>query len=229
MTLRSSLMTLRLHKEGRTIIPVSFLIICGILAGVYSLTQGTAAIYLFYLLALGGVVFFGLILKFFRNPAFEIPLNPNHILSPCDGKVVVIEDVMDTVYFNETVTQISVFMSPLNVHVNRNPIGGIVQHYQYIKGEFLVAFDPKSSERNERTFVVTKNEKVTVAYKQIAGYVARRICCYLKAGDKVEQGAEFGFIKFGSRVDILIPKSCKVQVNLDEIVKGGRSVLAVIA
>ncbi|MBX7240765.1 MAG: phosphatidylserine decarboxylase family protein [Bacteroidia bacterium] len=221
-------MTFRLHREGRTIIPVSFLIIAGILAGVYFLTKDSAGIYFFYLLLVTGIVFFGLILNFFRNPSFDIPFDSNHILSPCDGKVVVIEEVMDSVYFNEKVTQISVFMSPLNVHVNRNPIGGTVQYYRYIKGEFLVAFDPKSSERNERTYVVTKNDKITVAYKQIAGYVARRICCYIKEGDKVAQGAEFGFIKFGSRIDILIPVSCKVKVQLDEVVKAGRSVLAVI-
>ncbi len=217
-----------LHREGKTIIPVSFGIIAAILTGVYFLTKDSTAIWLFYLLSLTGLVFFGLILNFFRNPEFEIPVNANHILSPCDGKVVVIEDVFDKTYFNDTVTQISVFMSPLNVHVNRNPIGGIVQYYRYIEGEFLVAFDPKSSERNERTFVVTKNEKITVAYKQIAGYVARRICCYVKEGDKVEQGAEFGFIKFGSRVDILIPKTVKIKVNLEEAVLGGRSVLAEI-
>ncbi len=217
-----------MHREGRTIIPVSFLLIAGILLGVYFLTKDNAGIYFFYLLLLIGVVLFGLILNFFRNPSFDIPFNPNHILSPCDGKVVVIEEVMDSVYFKEKVTQISVFMSPLNVHVNRNPIGGTVQYYRYIKGEFLVAFDPKSSERNERTFVVTKNDRVTVAYKQIAGYVARRICCYIKEGDKVAQGVEFGFIKFGSRIDILIPVSCKVKVQLEEVVKAGRSVLAVI-
>lgn len=217
-----------LHREGKTIIPVSFGIVAAILALVYFLTKDSVAIWLFYILALTGLVFIGLVLNFFRNPEFSIPTNPAHILSPCDGKVVVIEDVFDKTYFNDTVTQISVFMSPLNVHVNRNPIGGVVQYYRYIQGEFLVAFDPKSSERNERTFVVTKNDKITVAYKQIAGYVARRICCYVKEGDKVEQGGEFGFIKFGSRVDILIPKNVKIKVNLEEVVWGGRSVLAEI-
>lgn len=217
-----------LHREGKTIIPVTFGIISAILALVYFFTKDSAAIWLFYLLALTGLVFIGLVLNFFRNPSFAIPTNPNHILSPCDGKVVVIEDVFDTTYFNDTVTQISVFMSPLNVHVNRNPIAGVVQYYRYIQGEFLVAFDPKSSERNERTFVVTKNDKITVAYKQIAGYVARRICCYVNEGDKVEQGAEFGFIKFGSRIDILIPKKVKIKVNLEEVVLGGRTVLAEI-
>lgn len=221
-------MTYTLHREGKTIIPVSLLIIGAILALTYFLTKDSAAIYFFYLLALTGCVFFGLILNFFRNPHFDIEINDNHIISPCDGKVVVIEEVFDKVYFNEKVTQISVFMSPLNVHVNRNPIGGVVKYYRYIKGEFLVAFDPKSSERNERTFVVTQNDKVTVAYKQIAGYVARRICCYVGEGQKVEQGAEFGFIKFGSRVDILIPTSCKVKVNLEEVVKGGRTILATV-
>lgn len=217
-----------LHREGKTIIPVSFLIIASILALVYWLTAGTAAVYFFYLLAVVGVVLWGLVLNFFRNPIFDITLNDNHILSPCDGKVVVIENIMDNLYFNDTVTQISVFMSPLNVHVNRNPIGGVVKYYRYIPGEFLVAFDPKSSERNERTYVVTQNEKATVAYKQIAGYVARRICCYVKEGDQVQQGAEYGFIKFGSRIDILIPTSAKVKVNLEQKVLAGRTILAEI-
>ena len=217
-----------LHREGKTIIPVTFGIIGAILALVYFFTKDSGLIWLFYLLALTGLVFIGLVLNFFRNPAFAIPTNPNHILSPCDGKVVVIEDVFDKTYFNDTVTQISVFMSPLNVHVNRNPIAGVVQYYRYIQGEFLVAFDPKSSERNERTFVVTKNDKITVAYKQIAGYVARRICCYVNEGDNVAQGAEFGFIKFGSRIDILVPKNVKIKVNLEEVVLGGRTVLAEI-
>lgn len=217
-----------LHREGKTIIPVTIIIIGAILTGIYFLTKDSVAIWLFYILTLVGLVFIGLVLNFFRNPEFDIPTNPNHILSPCDGKVVVIEDIFDKTYFNDTVTQISVFMSPLNVHVNRNPIGGIVQYYRYIQGEFLVAFDPKSSERNERTFVVTKNDKITIAYKQIAGYVARRICCYVKDGDNVSQGGEYGFIKFGSRVDILIPKGIKIKVNLQEIVFGGRTVLAEI-
>lgn len=217
-----------LHREGKTIIPVSFLLIAAILAGTFFLLKGTAVFWLFYVLAAGGLVFFGLVLNFFRNPIFEISQDANHILAPCDGRVVVIEETYDKVYFNEKVTQISIFMSPLNVHVNRNPIGGVVKYYRYIPGEFLIASDPKSSERNERTFVVTQNDKITVAYKQIAGYVARRICCYIKEGEQVAQGGEFGFIKFGSRMDILIPSSCKVKVKLEDVVKGGRTVLATL-
>ncbi|MFN0202000.1 MAG: phosphatidylserine decarboxylase family protein [Bacteroidia bacterium] len=216
-----------LHREGKTIIPVSFLIIAAIVGLTYYFTKD-CCIWVAYLLGTVGLVFFGLVLNFFRSPSFTVPVNPNHLISPCDGKVVVIEEVQDDVYFKGKVRQISIFMSPLNVHINRNPISGTVKHAEYIKGEFLVAFDPKSSERNERTFIVVQNEKTTVAFKQIAGYVARRICYYVKPGDKVQQGEEFGFIKFGSRIDILMPLSCKVKVNLEEVVWGGRSVIAEI-
>ena len=216
-------MTLRMHREGKTIIPVSFLLLL-IPALLWAwFFQGSIWM---WLLPITSGVLFGLILNFFRNPIIHPATNPADILSPCDGKVVVIEEVEDTVYFNAKVRQISVFMSPLNVHVNRNPIGGTVVFQKYFPGEFLVAFDPKSSERNERTYVVTKNDGLTVAYKQIAGFVARRIICYIKEGDTVKQGEEYGFIKFGSRIDILIPLDAKVKVQLNEVVKAGRSVLA---
>ena len=219
-------MTLRFHREGRKIIPVAFILIGVILSLLFFLLKGGPWIWLCYLLSIGGLVLFGLVLNFFRNPVIGINPDEGQILSPCDGKVVVIEEVEDKVYFHDKVRQISIFMSPLNVHVNRNPIGGEVKHAAHIPGEFLVAFDPKSSERNEQTYVVTANDQVTVAYKQIAGYVARRICCYIKEGDQVEQGEEFGFIKFGSRIDILMPLSCKVLVNLEDKVLAGRSIIA---
>jgi phosphatidylserine decarboxylase len=221
-------MTLRFHKEGNTIIPVAFCLILAVVGLSYIFLRDSSLVAIAYILGIGGAVLFGLILNFFRNPLIPVQKNDNQILCPCDGKVVVIEEVYDDVYFKDKVRQISIFMSPLNVHVNRNPISGVVKYAKYIQGEFLVAFDPKSSERNERTFIVAENEKVTVAYKQIAGYVARRICYYVKEGDKVAQGEEFGFIKFGSRIDILMPLSCKVKVSLEEIVKGGISVIAEI-
>jgi phosphatidylserine decarboxylase len=175
---------------------------------------------------LGGLVLFGLILNFFRNPEIIAEQNIQNILSPCDGKVVVIEEIQDEEYFNKKVIQVSIFMSPLNVHVNRNPIGGKVKYMKYHKGKFLVAFNPKSSTLNEHTYVVTENENITIGYKQIAGYVARRIKCYIKENDEVIQGTEYGFIKFGSRIDLLLPTDCEISVSLGDTVKAGRSVIA---
>lgn len=221
-------MAYRLHREGRKILPIAFLLIGALLALIYFLLSGSAWIWLAHLLALGGLVLFGLIVNFFRNPEVQVSRNDQHVLCPCDGKVVVIEEVLDTVYFHDKVLQISVFMSPLNVHVNRNPIGGEVKFCEYYPGKFLVAFDPKSSELNERTYVVTDNGRVQIGYKQIAGYVARRICCYIKKGDRVQQGEEYGFIRFGSRIDILLPLTAAVKVKLGDITKAGVTVLAEI-
>jgi phosphatidylserine decarboxylase len=188
----------------------------------------TSLAFLSYLIIAGGIVLFGLIVNFFRDP--EVPVEPNddHIFAPCDGKVVVIEEVYDKHWFKENVTQVSIFMSPLNVHVNRNPISGVVRFFRYFPGKYLVAFDPKSSEFNEQTCIVAENDKVAVMYKQIAGYVARRIIWYIHEGDEVDQGDEFGFIRFGSRIDLLFPASCKVQVQLNEVVKAGLSVIATV-
>ena len=222
-------MTLTFHREGNRIIPIALVLILAIILGAYVLLKDTPAAFVTYLLAGGGLVLFLLILNFFRNPTIPVSPNDAHILAPCDGKVVVIEEIHDDVYFHDTVTQISIFMSPLNVHVNRNPIQGVVKFVKYFKGKYLVAFHPKSSSLNERTYVVTENDQVTVAYKQIAGYVARRIKWYIKEGDQVEQGAEYGFIKFGSRIDVLLPTTCKVQVNLEDKVKAGISVLAQVS
>ena len=214
-------MTTRLHKEGKTIIPVSFVLIALIVAGAFALHPVLA-----YVLGAAGLVFFLLVLNFFRNPEFPIPQNENHLLAPCDGKVVVIEEVRDDVYFHDTVMQVSIFMSPLNVHVNRNPIGGTIRFLRYFPGKYLMAFDPKSSQLNEQTYVVAENERVAVAYKQIAGFLARRIKWYIAENDVVEQGAEYGFIRFGSRIDILMPLSCKVKVGLGQKTLAGRTVVA---
>ena len=212
---------MRLHREGNIIIPVTFIILAAIIGGGYLINPIVAVI-----LLPAGLIFFGLILNFFRNPVFEIEENLNHILSPCNGQVVVIEEIQDELYFKGPVIQISVFMSPLDVHVNRNPIGGEVKMLKYLPGKFLMAFNPKSSTDNEQNYVVTANEKVTVAYKQIAGFLARRIRWYIEEGDKVSQGAEYGFIRFGSRIDILVPTDSKIKVELGQKVKAGRSILA---
>ncbi|MEM9934904.1 MAG: phosphatidylserine decarboxylase family protein [Bacteroidota bacterium] len=212
---------MRLHREGKLIIPISLILIMAIIYGGYLINPIVA-----YLLLPAGVIFFGLILNFFRNPLIQVEENPNHILSPCNGKVVVIEEIEDKLYFKGPVMQISVFMSPLDVHVNRNPIGGEVKMLKYLPGKYLMAFNPKSSTDNEQNYVVTANEKVSVAYKQIAGFLARRIRWYVEEGDQVNQGAEYGFIRFGSRIDILVPTDSNVKVALGEKVKAGRSILA---
>jgi phosphatidylserine decarboxylase len=166
------------------------------------------------------------IISFFRIPARVLTINENQIICPADGKVVVIEEIIETEYLNDKRIQLSVFMSPANVHVNRNPISGEVVYNQYHKGKYLVAWHPKSSTENERWSVAVKNEKGTILYKQIAGALAKRICNYTKVGQQVKQADEYGFIKFGSRVDILLPIGTKINVDLNEKVKGGVTVLA---
>jgi phosphatidylserine decarboxylase len=151
------------------------------------------------------------------------------VVSPADGKVVVIEEVDADEYFDGKRLQISVFMSPFNVHVNRNPVAGIVRYFKYHPGKYLVAWHPKSSTENERTTVVIETpQKKQVLFKQIAGALAKRIVWYIKEGQLVEQGAEMGFIKFGSRVDLLLPLDAKVKVQLNQKVKGGKTILAEI-
>lgn len=170
-----------------------------------------------------------LILQFFRDPIRNTPKNPNHIIAPADGKVVVIEETEEPEYFKDKRLQISIFMSPLNVHVNRYPISGEVTYVKYHPGLYLVAWHPKSSSDNERSsIVIKKDENFSLLMKQIAGALARRIVYYCRAGDKAEQGAEMGFIKFGSRVDLLLPLGTKIEVKLNENVKGGETIIATI-
>jgi phosphatidylserine decarboxylase len=180
---------------------------------------------LFFIVTLAFVLF---VVSFFRIPARSLTISNGQIISPADGKVVVIEETVDDEYFKGKRLQISVFMSPLNVHVNRNPMDGEVIYNKYHKGKFLVAWDPKSSTDNERHSIVLKNGNVEVLVKQIAGAVARRIVNYLEVGNKVKQTNEYGFIKFGSRVDLLLPIGTKVNVGLNEVVKGGVTVLATL-
>jgi phosphatidylserine decarboxylase len=175
------------------------------------------------------VILFLFIVSFFRIPKRLMTTGEEHVICPADGKVVVIEEVFDEEYFKEKRLQISVFMSPANVHVNRNPVSGEVTYSQYHKGKYLVAWHPKSSTENERHSVVIKNDKADILVKQIAGALAKRIINYLKVGQVVEQGTEMGFIKFGSRVDLLLPIGTKVEVQLNQIVKGGVTVLATLS
>lgn len=173
-------------------------------------------------------LFFIFIVSFFRIPSRSLTIDDSLFTSPCDGKVVVIEEVYDEEYFKEKRLQISIFMSPLNVHVNRNPISGEVVYSQYHKGKYLVAWNPKSSTENERHSVVLKKGEKEILVKQIAGAVAKRIVNYSTVGQQVKQGEELGFIKFGSRVDLLLPTDTEVNVSLNEVVKGGVSVIGVL-
>jgi phosphatidylserine decarboxylase len=172
------------------------------------------------------VAFWLFIVSFFRIPSRDFTCDENAIVSPADGKVVVIEETIDTEYFNEKRLQISVFMSPANVHVNRYPFSGKVLYSKYHNGKYLVAWDPKSSTENERHSIVLENAKATVLVKQIAGALAKRIVNYAKVDESVSQNAELGFIKFGSRVDLLLPIGTKVNVKIGDQVKNGISVLA---
>ena len=173
-------------------------------------------------------VFFYLVLHFFRNPERDIAINDNHILAPSDGKLVVIENVFEDEYLKEECTQLSIFMSPLNVHKQWYPTNGKVIYSQYHPGKYLVAWNPKSSTENERTSIVIQSNNHRILYRQIAGAVARRICNYAKQDDVVDQSLEAGFIKFGSRIDVLIPKSAEIKVKLDDTIVGGKTILAII-
>ena len=166
------------------------------------------------------------IVWFFRLPARIFTMGDDKVIAPADGKVVVIEETFEPEYFKDKRLQVSIFMSPLNVHVNRNPINGIVRYFKYHPGKYLVAWHPKSSTENERTTVVLGNGKTELLMRQIAGAMARRICWYVKEGDNVKQNDEFGFIRFGSRVDVYFPIGTKVDVKIGDTVQGGITILA---
>lgn len=212
------------HKEGNTIILVA-LSLCIALA---LITQFYVSNEILRYTVLGVlIVLLVLVLQFFRNPKRNFSIDPASVLSPVDGKVVVIEEVFEKEYYNEKRLQISVFMSPLNVHVTRYPLGGEVVYSKYHPGKYLVAWHPKSSEENERTTVVVRSEEFgDVLHRQIAGALARRIVNYAETGHKVSQASDSGFIKFGSRVDVFLPLDAKVKVSLNQKVKGGITVLA---
>jgi phosphatidylserine decarboxylase len=215
---------MKIHREGFRIIPVSGLILASLLYAFYILT---IPIWILVILGSAALVVFILIVRFFRDPRRESKKDSTLVYSPCDGKVVVIEEVEEPEYFGDRRIQISIFMSPLNVHVNRNPVAGKVSYFKYHPGKYLVAWHPKSSTENERTTVVVKTESGNeVLFRQIAGAVARRIRWYLNEEDSVEQGAEMGFIKFGSRVDLLLPPDAEVLVNIGDKVQGALSKIA---
>ena len=211
------------HKEGYTIIFVSLIIV----GSLFLVMDFIGIPWLVKTLQIGLLIVFILILQFFRNPKRNTQIDDAHVVSPVDGKVVVIEEVQESEYFKDKRLQVSVFMSPINVHVTRYPIGGKVLFSKYHPGKYLVAWHPKSSEKNERTTVVVENSKFgKVLYRQIAGFLARRIVNYAKKDQNVVQGNDAGFIKFGSRVDLFLPLGTKLDIKLNQKVRGGETVIA---
>lgn len=218
---------MKFHKEGRTIITISFLILSLLwfvvfyFLGYHWITYASTGVL---------AVLWVLVLQFFRVPRREVFQSGGQVVSPADGKVVVIEEVEENEFLKKKCRQISIFMSPTNVHINWYPVSGKVVYQKYHPGKFLVAWHPKSSTLNERTTVVVETKEGTrVLFRQVAGAVARRIVCYSKKGDVATQSKEFGFIKFGSRVDVFLPLDADIRVNLEQKVKGSVTVLADLA
>ena len=214
-----------IHPEGfRTIGLAAFVFgIINILSFNFFSESSSMIATIFFIVTLALFLF---IISFFRVPKRKLTIDDGKIICPADGKVVVIEEITDVEYFKDKRIQVSIFMSPANVHLNRHPMSGEVVYNQHHKGKYLVAWHPKSSTENERWSVAVKNNLGTILYKQIAGALAKRICNYTTVGEQVKQTDEYGFIKFGSRVDILLPVDTKVNVALNEVVKGGVTVLA---
>jgi len=212
---------LRIHTEGRKLLVVLFFLLGAITTTVYWQLPAWGLP-----VAIAALVFYLIILQFFRNPARLVPERDDNIIyAPADGKVVVIEETTEPEYFKDKRLQVSIFMSPVNVHVNRNPIGGEVKYNAYHPGKYLVAWHPKSSTENERTTMVIDNGSTEILLRQIAGALAKRIKNYVDVGDRVRQGEDFGFIKFGSRVDLFLPLGTKLEVELNQKVKGNKTII----
>ena len=215
---------MKFHKEGRAslLLAIAF---AGILIFIAHHFYPETRMAHWFAYILGGSLFL-IVLQFFRHPTRQHTTGHNLIIAPADGKVVVIEESTEHEYFKEKRLQVSIFMSPVNVHVNRFPIGGIVSFFKYHPGKFLAAWEPKSSTDNERTTVVIKHENGTeILFRQIAGALARRIVWYCKEGDKAEQCGEMGFIKFGSRVDLFLPLDTKLKIQKGQVVRGSQTVI----
>jgi phosphatidylserine decarboxylase len=220
---------MRIHKEGNKTIALTGLIWVALNAVVFVLTSnltGCWCNWIFWTSALSTLSVFLFIVSFFRIPNRPLTTGDHLVVSPCDGKVVVMEEMFDDEYFKEKRLQVSIFMSPANVHVNLNPASGTVIYSQYHKGKYLVAWNPKSSQENERHSVVIDSKGRKVLVKQIAGALAKRIVNYSKVGEQVSQTSELGFIKFGSRVDLLLPLDAKLTCKIGDAVKGGVDVIA---
>lgn len=216
-----------IHKEGYKSIGVAALIfgLVNIISFIFISNRYPVTA---QLILWTSVILFFFILSFFRIPSRSLTKGESHVVCPADGKVVVIEEIFDVEYFKDKRLQVSIFMSPANVHVNRCPVSGKVVYSKYHKGKYLVAWHPKSSTENERHSVVIKNDRVEILVKQIAGALAKRIINYCKVDQLAEQSDEMGFIKFGSRVDVLLPVGTKINVELNQKVQGGVTVLATL-
>jgi len=216
-----------IHKEGFKSIAIGTLIFGAINSVFFYFFSATLPVlcYIIFFATLGLLLF---LISFFRIPNRKLTLEDTAVVAPADGKVVVIEEVIDPEYFKDKRLQVSIFMSPANVHVNRNPLSGEVVYNHYHKGKYLVAWHPKSSTDNERHSVVIRNGSREILVKQIAGALAKRIVNYLQVGQQVSQSAEMGFIKFGSRVDLLLPVDAKINVTLNQYVQGGVTVVATL-
>jgi phosphatidylserine decarboxylase len=219
---------LRIHREGKIILRNSFLLL--LLLNLFTMLMvGMNKLYVILPMGVLSVLLYIWILYFFRDPARHIHAQEEMILSPADGKVVAIKQVYEDEYFQKDRIQISIFMSPLNVHVNRSPVSGVLQYYRYHPGKYLVAFHPKSSTKNERTTAIVKRKDgVEILFRQIAGFMARRIKFYPQVGDLLQQGQEVGFIKFGSRLDLFLPLDTIIQVSIGDHVQGGLSTIATL-
>lgn len=216
-----------IHKEGYATIAITAIILTALNLLACWLCPAMGNWFCWICISLS-IALFLFIVSFFRIPARRLTIQDNCIIAPADGKVVVIEETIDSEYFNEKRLQVSIFMSPANVHVNRYPITGEIVYNQYHKGKYLVAWNPKSSTENERHSVVIKKGTTEILVKQIAGALAKRIVNYAQIGQEAKQGEELGFIKFGSRVDLLLPLGTQLRVGLNQVVQGGVSVIATL-
>ncbi|MFC4870428.1 phosphatidylserine decarboxylase family protein [Negadavirga shengliensis] len=216
-----------IHKEGRPLLFWLLFILAAVNIGLHQTVSDKET--LLNVVLLGSIVLYLAILQFFRNPSIPIPNDPELVYAPADGKVVAVEKTMEDEYLKEQRIQVSIFMSPIDVHVNRSPISGIIKYFQYHPGKYLVAWHPKSSTENERTSIVVEQPNgLRLMVRQIAGAMARRIKWYVKEGDPMIQGKEFGFIKFGSRVDVFLPLDAELLVNVNDKTKAGMTPLAKI-
>lgn len=215
-------MLLRIHKEGRTLLLVAAIILSFLNYAIWKFAPVA-----FWPVLVVSVVLYLIVLQFFRNPVREVMVaDQNIIYAPADGRVCVIEEVMESEYFQDKRLQVSIFMSPFNVHVNRNPVSGIINYFRYHPGKYLVAWHPKSSTENERTTVVYSLGGTEILMRQIAGAMAKRIKWYIGEGDEVEQGNDMGFIKFGSRVDLFLPLNANIEVAMNQQVRGNKTIIA---
>ncbi|MFN4081272.1 MAG: phosphatidylserine decarboxylase family protein [Saprospiraceae bacterium] len=211
-----------IHKEGRLIVALTVAALVALGAVIFAFLPDWGWPYVVV-----AVLILALVAQFFRNPSRTLPMADNRIVyAPADGKICVIEEVDEPEYFRDRRLQVSIFMSPLNVHVNRNPVGGRIAYFRYHPGKYLVAWHPKSSTNNERTTLVYAAGHAEILMRQIAGAVARRIRYYVREGQEVRQGQDMGFIRFGSRVDLFLPLDAQIEVKLNDLVRGNQTVIA---